>query len=167
VPRTGGYAYAVGVWEMSIVQGPFSVAPCHTLALRFANFCIAVGAAAAGRRDGNAARRGHARAAQLERHAAVRCVFKQVTGEPKGRGNTEGASAASSKGRLAGAGLVVHGGTKSRRLARYTRHPLTRALMFCQARTLFRSGFPPNVHLSVTGSARVCECVCVHLCACR
>jgi hypothetical protein len=29
VPRTGGYSYAVGVWDMSIVQGPFSVAPCH------------------------------------------------------------------------------------------------------------------------------------------
>jgi hypothetical protein len=28
VPRTGGYAYGVGVWDSSIVQGPFSVAPC-------------------------------------------------------------------------------------------------------------------------------------------
>jgi hypothetical protein len=27
VPRTGGYAYDVGVWDLSIVQGPFSVAP--------------------------------------------------------------------------------------------------------------------------------------------
>ena len=26
------------VWEMSIAQGPFSVAPCETLALRFATF---------------------------------------------------------------------------------------------------------------------------------
>jgi hypothetical protein len=29
--------YAVGVWDLSIVQGPFSVAPCQTLALRFAS----------------------------------------------------------------------------------------------------------------------------------
>jgi hypothetical protein len=32
VPRTEGYAYDVGVWDLSIVQGPFSVAPCQTLA---------------------------------------------------------------------------------------------------------------------------------------
>ena len=38
VPRTGGYAYDVGVWDLSIVQGPFSVAPCQTLALRLATF---------------------------------------------------------------------------------------------------------------------------------
>ena len=38
VPRTGGYAYDVGVWDLSIVQGPVSVAPCQTLALRFATF---------------------------------------------------------------------------------------------------------------------------------
>jgi hypothetical protein len=36
VPRTGGYAYDVGVRDLSIVQGPFSVAPCQTLKLRFA-----------------------------------------------------------------------------------------------------------------------------------
>jgi hypothetical protein len=30
VPRTGGYTYDVGVWDLSIVQGPFSVAPCQT-----------------------------------------------------------------------------------------------------------------------------------------
>jgi hypothetical protein len=36
VPRTGGYAYDVGVWDLSIVQGPVSVAPSQTLALRFA-----------------------------------------------------------------------------------------------------------------------------------
>jgi hypothetical protein len=29
---TGGYTYDVGVWDLSIVQGPFSVAPCQTLA---------------------------------------------------------------------------------------------------------------------------------------
>jgi hypothetical protein len=34
--RTGGYAYDVGVWDVSIVQGPFSVAPCPTPTLRFA-----------------------------------------------------------------------------------------------------------------------------------
>jgi hypothetical protein len=32
VPRTGGYAYDVGVWDLSITQGPFSVSPCQTLA---------------------------------------------------------------------------------------------------------------------------------------
>jgi hypothetical protein len=31
-----GYAYDVGVWDLSIVQGPFSVAPCQTLIVRFA-----------------------------------------------------------------------------------------------------------------------------------
>jgi hypothetical protein len=31
VPHTGGYTYAVGVWDLSIVQGPFSAAPCQTL----------------------------------------------------------------------------------------------------------------------------------------
>jgi hypothetical protein len=41
VPRTGGYAYDVGVWDLSIVQGPFSVAPCQTLE-SIRNFCIAV-----------------------------------------------------------------------------------------------------------------------------
>jgi hypothetical protein len=40
VPRTEGYAYDVGVWDLSIVQGPFSVAPCQTLESRFAFFCI-------------------------------------------------------------------------------------------------------------------------------
>jgi hypothetical protein len=38
VPRTGGYTYDVGVWDLSSVQGPFSVAPCQTLTLRFATF---------------------------------------------------------------------------------------------------------------------------------
>jgi hypothetical protein len=38
VPRTGGYAFGVGVWDLSIIQGPFSVAPCQILALRFAFF---------------------------------------------------------------------------------------------------------------------------------
>jgi hypothetical protein len=43
-PRAGGYTYDVGVWDVSIIQGPFSVAPCHPLqvvqlvALRFATF---------------------------------------------------------------------------------------------------------------------------------
>ena len=31
VPRTKGYAYGVGVWDSSIVQGPVSVAPCLPL----------------------------------------------------------------------------------------------------------------------------------------
>jgi hypothetical protein len=30
--------YAAKVWDLSIVQGPFSVAPSQTLVLRFANF---------------------------------------------------------------------------------------------------------------------------------
>jgi hypothetical protein len=38
VPRTEGYTHDVGVWDLSIVQGPFSVVPCHTLKLRFATF---------------------------------------------------------------------------------------------------------------------------------
>jgi hypothetical protein len=38
VARTEGYTYAANVWDLSIVQGPFSVAPCQTLALRFAIF---------------------------------------------------------------------------------------------------------------------------------
>jgi hypothetical protein len=37
-PIPVGYACDVGVWGLSIVQGPFSVAPCQTLALRFATF---------------------------------------------------------------------------------------------------------------------------------
>jgi hypothetical protein len=39
VPRTGGYPYDVGVWDLSIIQGPFSVANL-TVAIR--SFCIAV-----------------------------------------------------------------------------------------------------------------------------
>jgi hypothetical protein len=35
VPRTGGYTYTVGVWDPSF-KDPFSVAPCQTLAFRFA-----------------------------------------------------------------------------------------------------------------------------------
>ena len=38
VPRTESYAYDVGVWDLSIVQGPFSVVPCQTLISRFATF---------------------------------------------------------------------------------------------------------------------------------
>jgi hypothetical protein len=30
VPRTGGYTHDVGVWDSSIVQGPFSVRTCQT-----------------------------------------------------------------------------------------------------------------------------------------
>jgi hypothetical protein len=32
------HMYAANVWDLSIVQGPFSVAPCPTFALRFATF---------------------------------------------------------------------------------------------------------------------------------
>jgi hypothetical protein len=38
VPRTHMYTYAANVWDLSIVQGPFSVAPCQTQTLRFATF---------------------------------------------------------------------------------------------------------------------------------
>jgi hypothetical protein len=38
VPRAGGDAFEGGVWDWSIVQGQFSVAPCQTLTLRFAFF---------------------------------------------------------------------------------------------------------------------------------
>ena len=46
VPRTGCYTYDVGVWDFSIVQRPFSVAPCQTLALRFATFASLYGGGA-------------------------------------------------------------------------------------------------------------------------
>jgi hypothetical protein len=38
VARTHMYTYDAKVWDLSIVQGPFSVAPCQTVALRFATF---------------------------------------------------------------------------------------------------------------------------------
>jgi 3'-phosphoadenosine 5'-phosphosulfate (PAPS) 3'-phosphatase len=38
VARTHMYTYAAKVWDLSLVQGPVSVAPCETLALRFATF---------------------------------------------------------------------------------------------------------------------------------
>jgi hypothetical protein len=43
VARTEGNAYAAKVWDLSIVQGPFSVAPCQIRSmLRFATFFVAV-----------------------------------------------------------------------------------------------------------------------------
>jgi hypothetical protein len=36
VAYTHVYTYAAKVWEMCLVQGPFSVARCQTLPLRFA-----------------------------------------------------------------------------------------------------------------------------------
>jgi hypothetical protein len=36
VARTKGYTYDASVWDLPIVQGPFSVAPCQTVPLRFA-----------------------------------------------------------------------------------------------------------------------------------
>jgi hypothetical protein len=42
IARAHMYTYAAKVWDLSIVQGPVSVAPCHTLALRFATFFVAV-----------------------------------------------------------------------------------------------------------------------------
>jgi hypothetical protein len=52
VHRTGGFAYDVGVWELSIIQGPFSGrAVPNPLVLRFATFpslyCRGVGGARA------------------------------------------------------------------------------------------------------------------------
>ena len=38
VPRTHMYTHDANVWDLSIVQGPFYVALCQTLALRFATF---------------------------------------------------------------------------------------------------------------------------------
>jgi hypothetical protein len=48
VARTEGYTHAAKVWDLSIVQGPFSVAPCQTLIVRFVNFdrCREVGSTA-------------------------------------------------------------------------------------------------------------------------
>jgi hypothetical protein len=48
VPRTEGYTYDVGVWDLTIVQGPFSVAPCPTLKFTIRDFCIAVPPASGG-----------------------------------------------------------------------------------------------------------------------
>jgi hypothetical protein len=42
VARTEGHAHDVGVWDLSIIQGPFSAAPCQTLIITIANFSIAV-----------------------------------------------------------------------------------------------------------------------------
>ena len=38
VARAEGYTHAANVWDLSVVQGPLSVAPCQALPLRFANF---------------------------------------------------------------------------------------------------------------------------------
>jgi hypothetical protein len=38
VALTRMYTYDARVWDSSLVQGPFSVAPCRTFALRFATF---------------------------------------------------------------------------------------------------------------------------------
>ena len=38
VAHTEGYTHAAKVWDLSIVQGPFSVAPCQTLIVRFVTF---------------------------------------------------------------------------------------------------------------------------------
>jgi hypothetical protein len=37
-----GYAYDVGVWDLSIMQGPFAVAPCQTLKGYDSHFCTAL-----------------------------------------------------------------------------------------------------------------------------
>ena len=38
VARVEGYTYDAIMWDVSIVQAPFSVAPCQTLMFRFATF---------------------------------------------------------------------------------------------------------------------------------
>jgi hypothetical protein len=38
VARTHVYTYAANVWDLSIVHGPFPVAPCQTQTVRFATF---------------------------------------------------------------------------------------------------------------------------------
>jgi hypothetical protein len=53
VLRTEGFTYAAEVWDLSIIQGPFSVAPGQTLTLRFATCVVA-----AGDRERGAGRRG-------------------------------------------------------------------------------------------------------------
>jgi hypothetical protein len=66
VARAEGYTYAANVWGLSLVQGPFSVAPCQTLSVRFANFFI--------RWAGFGALRGASyRPAQFLRDPFVRC----------------------------------------------------------------------------------------------
>ena len=41
VARTEGYTHDAEVWDLPIVQGPVSAAPCQSLKFRFANVCIA------------------------------------------------------------------------------------------------------------------------------
>jgi hypothetical protein len=41
--RTEGYTYGVGVWDLSDIQAPFSVAPCQTLASRLATVASVCG----------------------------------------------------------------------------------------------------------------------------
>jgi hypothetical protein len=50
VALTEGYTYAVIVWAVCLVQGPFPIAPCQTLYVTIRNFSIAVGRRAPGRR---------------------------------------------------------------------------------------------------------------------
>ena len=51
VPRTHMYTYDANVWDLSIVQRPFSVAPCLTRTLRFATcpprYCVCASVAGA------------------------------------------------------------------------------------------------------------------------
>jgi hypothetical protein len=42
VARTEGYTYDAKVWDLSLVQGPFSVAPCQTLIVTIRNLFTAV-----------------------------------------------------------------------------------------------------------------------------
>jgi hypothetical protein len=59
-PCAGGYTHDVGVWALSIVQGPFSVATCQTLNATIRKFGIAVrlDASLAARRVGSPTRGG-------------------------------------------------------------------------------------------------------------
>jgi hypothetical protein len=51
-PLHVGTSYDVGVWDLSIIHRPFSVAPCQTLSITIRNFfCIAVRQAEAQRHE--------------------------------------------------------------------------------------------------------------------
>ena len=42
LPRAEGFTYAANVWDLCLVQGPFFVAPCQTLATFSRDFFAAV-----------------------------------------------------------------------------------------------------------------------------
>jgi hypothetical protein len=78
VPRTGSYAYDVGIWELSIVQGPFSVAVLN-LRVTIRNVCIAarLGVHTTSRRCGGGEKRERGSGA-----VSRQLVASQSTAEP-------------------------------------------------------------------------------------